>query len=165
MWHARFWDESLKKYAHSKTTGVLVEGKKEQRREAEDAAKKLYEEYITQLKEAETKGIVHSTFKTPNKQTVSNTPLVEYLSDFWSAESDYVKFNRDVKHKPLSTAYIKNNYNDVRRHVEPFEGFECITVGSLMYIPVKKLQLSSNADPLVHENRSRSPKLSSTPKT
>ena len=33
-----------------------------------------------------------------------------------------------------------------------------------LYIPVKKLQLSSKIDPRVHENRSRSPKQRSIPK-
>jgi hypothetical protein len=47
MWHVRFWDETLQKYAYSRTTGILAEGKKEHRREAEEAAKKLYEEFTT----------------------------------------------------------------------------------------------------------------------
>ena len=45
MWHARFWDESLQKYAHSRTTGILAEGKKEHHREAGEVAKKLYAEF------------------------------------------------------------------------------------------------------------------------
>lgn len=44
MWHARFWYETLQKYAHSRTTCVLVEGKRQNRREAEEAARKLYSE-------------------------------------------------------------------------------------------------------------------------
>jgi hypothetical protein len=38
FWYARFWDESLKKYAHNRSTGVPVEGKRERRWEAEKAA-------------------------------------------------------------------------------------------------------------------------------
>jgi acyl-coenzyme A thioesterase PaaI-like protein len=34
IWHARFWDETLQRYAHSRTTGVLVKEKKERRQEA-----------------------------------------------------------------------------------------------------------------------------------
>jgi hypothetical protein len=45
IWHARIWDATLKKYAFSRSTGVLVEGRKERRREAEEAARKLYEEF------------------------------------------------------------------------------------------------------------------------
>jgi len=47
IWHARFWDESLHKYAHSRTTGILAEGKKKRRREAEEVAKKLFDEFLT----------------------------------------------------------------------------------------------------------------------
>jgi len=135
MWHARIWDETLKKYAHSRTTGILAEGKKENRREAEDAAKKLYAEFITRQEE---NSVNQQPAFATKKQTVANTPLAEYLSNFWSAESEYAKFNRNVKHKPISPAYIKNNFNDVRRHVEPFEGFEGVTVGSLTKATLKK---------------------------
>jgi integrase len=138
MWHARFWDETLQKYAHSRTTGILAEGKKENRREAEDAAKKLYQDFITQRNEAETIGNVQVTRSKPVIKTVANTPLVEYLSDFWTAESEYAKFKRDVKLDPLTPEYIKNNFNDVRRHVQPFEGFEGVTVGSLSKATLKK---------------------------
>jgi len=44
VWQARIWDESQQKYAISRSTGVLVEGKKENRREAEDVARKIYDE-------------------------------------------------------------------------------------------------------------------------
>ena len=138
IWQARFWDETLRKYAYSKSTGVPAEGKRENRREAEDAAKKFYEEFITQKKEAEANGNVQTTQTKLVVKTVANTPLVEYLSNFWSAESEYAKFNRDVKLKPLSPAYIQNNYNDIRRHVEPFEGFQGVTVGSLTKAILKK---------------------------
>ena len=28
IWHARFWDEEAQKYAHSRSTGIPVKGKK-----------------------------------------------------------------------------------------------------------------------------------------
>ena len=80
MWHARFWDESQQRYAHSKTTGVFVEGNREARREAEGAAKKLYDEFIAQKKEAEARIITQAIHSKP---IVKNTPLAEYLSNFW----------------------------------------------------------------------------------
>ena len=138
MWHARIWDESQQRYAYSRTTGILAEGKRENRREAEDAAKKLYEDFIAQKKETEASQIIQATHPKPTIKTVANTPLAEYLSNFWSTESEYAKFNRDVKHKPISPAYIKNNFNDTRRHVEPFEGFEGVTVGNLSKAILKK---------------------------
>jgi len=138
MWHARFWDETLKKYAHSKTTGILAEGRKENRREANDVAKRLYNEFITQKQETETKLILQATHPKPAVKTVANTPLVEYLSNFWTSESEYAKFKRDVKLKPLSAEYIKNNHEDIRRHVVPFEFFEGVTVGNLKKSILKK---------------------------
>jgi len=96
MWHARFWDESLQKYAHSRSTGILAEGKKERRREAEEAAKQLYEKF-TEAKAVEalpaTQQPTATTIQTPQplptssrKITVANTPLVQYLSNFWTPE-------------------------------------------------------------------------------
>jgi hypothetical protein len=37
----RFWDEAVQKYKHSRSTGILVEGKKEHRYEAVEMAKQL----------------------------------------------------------------------------------------------------------------------------
>jgi hypothetical protein len=44
IWHVRFWDGALQKYAHSRSTGIYAEGKKERRRDAEEAAKALLAE-------------------------------------------------------------------------------------------------------------------------
>ena len=44
IWHARFWDNEAQKYTRSRTTGIPVEGKKERRREAEDAARAILED-------------------------------------------------------------------------------------------------------------------------
>ena len=44
FWYARFWDETAKKYNRSRSTGIKVEGKKERKFEAEEAARKLLAE-------------------------------------------------------------------------------------------------------------------------
>jgi hypothetical protein len=49
IWYARFWDETSQRYKHSRSTGVLVEGKKERRFEAEEAARKLYIELAARI--------------------------------------------------------------------------------------------------------------------
>ena len=131
MWHARFWDESLKKYAHSRTTGVLVEGKRENRREAEDTAKKLFDEFIVQRKETEAKALLQASCQNLPIKTVANTPLAEYLQGFWQSDSQYANFKRNVEKEPLSLEYIQNNHEDIRRHVEPYPGFCGVTVGTL----------------------------------
>jgi integrase len=143
IWHARIWDEALQKYAHSRTTGVPVEGKKEHRREAEDAAKKLYDEFVNAQSTATQPEVTatptpQGAIKSPQKTTVANTPLIAYLSNFWTDTSEYANFKRDVEKNPLTPYYIKMNHDDVRRHVEPFEGFSGVTVGSLSKAILKK---------------------------
>ena len=65
-------------------------------------------------------------------------PLIQYLTDFWTPDSEYARFKRNVKKKLLSAQYIENNHEDIRRHVEPFPGFAGITVGSLTKAILKK---------------------------
>jgi len=155
MWHARLWDETLQRYAHSRTTGVLVEGKREQRREAEDTARKLYDEFIAaqsslpppQPSQAIPTApqptilaplIPQAAPAVPTIKTVANTSLIDYLSNFWTPESEYARFKKDVKNKALTPYYIEMNHEDVRRHVEPFPGFEGVTVGTLTKAILKK---------------------------
>jgi len=124
MWHARFWDEELQRYAHSRTTGVLVEGKKEQRREAEEAARKL----IPLVNEAKTTAQPKAQTKI---NSVADTPLIEYLENFWKPDSQYANYKRNVEKEALSLDYIHNNHEDIRRHVSPYSEFNGVTVGTL----------------------------------
>jgi len=145
MWHARFWDETLQKYAISRSTGVLVEGKKEHRREAEEAARKIYDELAepkpkptaTQSETPAAQTQVEQP-ASPKKNTVANTPLIDYLSNFWTPNSEYAQFKSGVQKHPLTPYYIEMNHEDVRRHVEPFPGFSGVTVGSLNKAILKK---------------------------
>ena len=131
FWYARFWDDASQRYKHSRSTGVLVEGKKERRYEAEEAARKIFEELAaTQTPQ----GLPNN----PKSKTVANTPLIEYLTNFWTTNSEYSQFKRDVKKKPLTSGYIDMNHEDVRRHVEPYPGFDGVTVGSLNKAILKK---------------------------
>jgi hypothetical protein len=41
VWYARFWDETARRYAVTRSTGVPVEGKKQRRYEAEQAAREM----------------------------------------------------------------------------------------------------------------------------
>jgi integrase len=133
FWYARFWDDAFQKYKHSRSTGVLVEGKKERRYEAEEAAKKLYVDFLV----AKSK-VPQATPNSQQKKTVADTPLIEYLTNFWTPNSEYATFKRDVKKKPLTPGYIDMNHDDVRRHVEPYPGFYGVTVGSLNKAILKK---------------------------
>jgi hypothetical protein len=159
VWHARFWDDALRKYAYSRSTGIFAEGKKERRREAGEAAKALLAERTAasattpslavaeithpvspiQMPVSEsqaTKSIAKAAVPAGNK--AANTPLIQYLCDFWTPDSEYAKFKRDVKKKPLSAYYLAMNHDDVRRHIAPFPGFQGLTVGGLTKAILKK---------------------------
>jgi len=41
VWYARFWDESSRRYAVTRSTGVHAEGKRQRRYEAEQAARDM----------------------------------------------------------------------------------------------------------------------------
>jgi integrase len=132
MWHVRFWDEERRRYAHSRTTGVLAEGRKANRREAEDAAKKPCVEYDTQKKEAQSaRASTVAQPKPANTKIVINTPLVEYLENFWKPDGQYANYKKNVEKEALSLEYIHNNHEDIRRHVVPYHDFQGLTVGKL----------------------------------
>jgi integrase len=144
-WHARFWDEEAQKYHYSRSTGIPVEGKKERRREAEEAAKKIYDALIIPLIKSKstinldtTSSPAPSTEQTHTTTAVAKMPLLQYLESFWTPTSEYANFKRDVQKKPLTNYYIEMNHDDVRRHVEPFPGFSGVTVGSLNKAILKK---------------------------
>jgi integrase/recombinase XerD len=146
IWHARFWNETVQKYNYSRSTGVQVEGKKEHRREAEEAARKIYEEQILAQNQPKTANSTTSPNQPAPQQThtataIANTPLIQYLEGFWSENSEYATYKRDVKDNALTPDYIQMNHDDIRRHVAPFPGFEGVTVGSLNKAILKKYMI------------------------
>jgi integrase len=142
FWYARFWDEAVQKYAHSRSTHVPVEGKKERRYEAEEAARKIYNEIAPSLFSKSKAPIIQKPkFEQPVPITftaVANTPLIQYLEQFWTPTSEYANFKRDVEKNPLTPYYIEMNHDDVRRHVQPYPGFNGLTVGTLNKAVLKK---------------------------
>ena len=157
FWYARFWDETVQKYKHSRSTGVLVEGKKERRYEAEEAARKLLAE-MGSSKQPVNAAPAPKVFNTavdiptieehqhpqnlPTVQKgfskVADMPLIAYLENFWTPGSEYANFKRNVEKNPLTPYYISMNHDDIRRHVQPFPGFEDVTVGNLNKAILKK---------------------------
>ncbi len=112
VWHVRFWNEKTRKYSIVRSTGILVEGKKERRAEAEKVAREILESISF------------------NNQ-VSDKNFIEYVREFWTDNSPYVKECRVVKKKPLSAYYVKMNHEDVKRHIEPFPKFKNLTIKNL----------------------------------
>ena len=85
VWYVKFWDSVTHRYGSVKSTGIHTEGKRERRREAEEAAIKL-------LASFEEKGAFSE---------VANKPLIQFLLDFWTFDSEYVREKRVVEKKPL----------------------------------------------------------------
>jgi hypothetical protein len=102
VWYVRFWDENAKRYTVTRSTGVPVEGKRQRRYEAEETARSMLPS--VKLK------FIHAPDKT----------FIRYVAGFWTPDSPYVRECALVKKKPLSAAHVKNNHEDIRRHVEPF---------------------------------------------
>jgi len=112
VWYARFWNDTARRYAVTRSTGVLAEGKKQRRYEAEQAAREM----------------LPSIRFTP---AAPDMPLTQYVADFWLPDSPYVRECALVKKKPLSVAYVIMNRENVRRHMEPFHGFQGVTLRNL----------------------------------
>jgi integrase len=132
FWYARFWDDAAGRYLHSRSTGVPVEGKRERRKEAGEAAALILEEM-----KREAEGMADQPDTTvPAEDPLApenpaNQSFVSFVSDFWTPDSKYVREKKAVDKIPLSLAYIKNNHEDIRRHVQPFPGFAGLTLGGL----------------------------------
>jgi hypothetical protein len=114
VWHVRFWDEGLQKYARSRSTGISVEGKKERRREAEEAAKTLLEA-MNREKLSPPRSVSEAAVpipvkagETPGKPLkAADMPLVRYLTDFWTPDSEYARYKRDVKKNPSQPTILR----------------------------------------------------------
>ena len=131
FWYARFWDDESQKYKHSRSTGILVEGKKERRYEAEEAARKLIPEVEAAKASKNAKATQGTSAGQSNPKAIADTPLIDYLESFWMPDSQYANFKKYVEKKPLSLQYLENNHEDIRRHVAPYPGFFGVTVGTL----------------------------------
>ncbi len=112
IWYARFWDESTRRYAVTRSTGVPVEGKKQRRYEAEQAAREML-------------STIRFVPIAPEKS------FIQYVSDFWLPDSPYVRECALVKKRPLAAAYIDLHHKDVGRHIAPFPGFWEISLRQL----------------------------------
>ena len=112
VWYARFWDETARRYAVTRSTGILVEGKKQRRYEAEQAARDM----LPRIR---------------YKPSAPEKSLSHYVAEFWLSDSPYVRECALIKKKPLSVDYVTMNHENVRRHMEPFPGFQGVTLRSL----------------------------------
>lgn len=101
LWYVRYWDPSLMRYTVTRSTGIVVEGKRERKAEADERAREML----------------------PNikfKVTVGDMLFTDYLMDFWREDSDYARERALVYKKPLSREYMKIARDGIRLHVIPF---------------------------------------------
>ena len=112
FWYVRFWDETSRKYARIRSTGIPVKGRGGGRHDAEEAARDMLPQ-------------IFALARSPGK------PLLQYVAEFWLSDSSYVRECAQVKKKPLSAGYINLHHEDVRRHVEPFPGFRDVPLHDL----------------------------------
>ena len=113
VWYARFLNEATGKYDVTRSTGVSVKGRNGSKGTAHDKAAAML-----------------ATVRVTASETARRL-FTDYVADFWTAQSPYVKAAALVKQRPLSALYIKTNHEDVRRHLSPFPGFSKVTVKEL----------------------------------
>jgi integrase len=65
------------------------------------------------------------------KPTPEDVLFLDYIEDFWTPSSAYVKERALVAKCPLSKYYISMNHDDVARHLRPFAGFKGKRLGDI----------------------------------
>ncbi|MDR1106389.1 MAG: hypothetical protein LBL44_08535, partial [Treponema sp.] len=137
-WYARIWDTGDKKY-RSHSLKIPVEGKRERRREAEEAARilaeRLAEEAVRlaeEKREAEQAG---------QSNPLAGAPLIPYLENFWQADSEYAKEKALVEQSPVSAHYLLSNRQLVKNKAAPFPGFAGVTLGGLTKAMLRQWKL------------------------
>jgi integrase len=128
IWHARIWEEAEGKY-RSHSLKIPVEGKKERRREAEDAARRL----AAKLAEEEA--------ARAGRNPLADKPLLEYAENFWRPGGEYAREKALVEKKPLSVHYLLSNRQLIKNKAIPFPGFQGITLGGLTKPLLRKWKL------------------------
>jgi integrase len=125
VWYVKFYDSNAGRYSSIKSTGIPVEGKRERRREAEEAARAM----LAGLK----------------LNNAPKTVFLDYVEQFWTPNSHYCREAANLKKKPLSAAYITQNHEAVRRHMRQFSGFAGITLDKLTAGMIRDWMLWANA--------------------
>jgi len=112
-WRARIWDGE--KY-RSHALDIPVEGKKERKTEALEAALKLAEKLETIQ---------------PIKNNIGNDLLLEYIESFWREDSPYVKYKSLVEKQPLSKHYLLSNRQMIKNKIKPYPLFKTLKIKDL----------------------------------
>jgi integrase len=124
VWYVKFWDVVTRRYGSVKSTGILAEGKRERRREAEAAARAMFDDF--------------------KFNGASEKLFLDYVEQFWTPDSPYCKEAANLKKKPLSAAYITLNHEAVGRHMRKFPGFAGVTLDKLTAGMIRDWMLYAN---------------------
>jgi hypothetical protein len=73
----------------------------------------------------------------PGPAGMAAKPLIPWLLEFWTPESDYARHKALVEKAPLSAGYIKASRRDIELYAAPYPEFEGLTVGGLTKKTVK----------------------------
>ncbi len=112
IWYARFWDKDAHRYGATRSTGILAEGKRERRSDAEAAARAM---------------LPSISFKPAPEEIL----FLDYVEAFWTQTSPYVRERAIVARKPLSARYVKENHECVRLHMASFPSFKGLALKNL----------------------------------
>jgi integrase len=119
-WYARFWDCSNGKY-YSKCLNIPVEGKKERRAEAIEAAWKMAEN--------------------PKAKSIGDLLLLEYIGDFWKDNSEYVRYKALVDKQPLSKHYVLTNRQLFKNKIKTYKPFANLKIKDLSKTHIKNFMM------------------------
>ncbi|MEI8093056.1 MAG: site-specific integrase [Spirochaetales bacterium] len=112
VWYVRFWDESTGKYRKARSTGIQLIGKRLRRADAEAVAR----EFLQSV-----------TFDT----RVASVGFLEYIENFWTPDSPYVREKALIDKRPLSNGYVKNSHDALVTHARPFTRFQKLKLHDL----------------------------------
>jgi len=129
-WYARFWNVEKGAY-FSRALGIPVEGKKERRGEAVEAALKM----AADMAEKAAAPVQASS------PSITSMPLLEYVESFWQPDSEYVRGKALVDKKPVSAHYLLSNRRMVETKMKPFPGFAGLTLNTLTKTVIRQWKL------------------------
>jgi hypothetical protein len=112
LYYVRFWNETEKRWFKTRSTGVPADGKRQRILQADAVAKELL-----------------NTIQYTGNMADKN--FIDYITLFWSSNSEYLKAKESSNGKPLSSLYILQNEAAIKRHVRPYKPLQNLHVSEL----------------------------------
>lgn len=112
FYYVRFWNETEKRWFKTRSTGVSADGKRQRLPQADAVAKELL-------------NTIQYTGNTADRN------FIDYITLFWSSNSEYLKAKESSNGKPLSSLYVLQNEAAIKRHIKPYKPFQKLCVSEL----------------------------------